>query len=248
MIKVRNIHKAFGDNPILRGIDLTVAKGQVVVILGPSGSGKTTLLRCLNGLELPQQGNIDFDGAAPLHIDFSRKISKADMLALRRKSGMVFQQYNLFPHKTALENVMEGPLVVQKRPEAEVRAEAQALLAKVGLADKADLYPFQLSGGQQQRVGIARAMAIAPELMLFDEPTSALDPELVQGVLQTMKALAEDGWTMVVVTHEIQFARDVADHVVLMDGGVIVEQGSPEAIFQNPQQALTRSFLRQIQH
>ena len=206
MIKVRNIHKAFGDNPILRGIDLTVAKGQVVVILGPSGSGKTTLLRCLNGLELPQQGNIDFDGAAPLHIDFSRKISKADMLALRRKSGMVFQQYNLFPHKTALENVMEGPLVVQKRPEAEVRAEAQALLAKVGLADKADLYPFQLSGGQQQRVGIARAMAIAPELMLFDEPTSALDPELVQGVLQTMKALAEDGWTMVVVTHEIQFA------------------------------------------
>ena len=248
MIKVRNIHIAFGDNPILRGIDLTVAKGQVVVILGPSGSGKTTLLRCLNGLELPQQGNIDFDGAAPLHIDFSRKISKADMLALRRKSGMVFQQYNLFPHKTALENVMEGPLVVQKRPEAEVRAEAQALLAKVGLADKADLYPFQLSGGQQQRVGIARAMAIAPELMLFDEPTSALDPELVQGVLQTMKALAEDGWTMVVVTHEIQFARDVADHVVLMDGGVIVEQGSPEAMFQNPQQALTRSFLRQIQH
>ena len=248
MIKVRNIHKAFGDNPILRGIDLTVAKGQVVVILGPSGSGKTTLLRCLNGLELPQQGNIDFDGAAPLHIDFSRKISKADMLALRRKSGMVFQQYNLFPHKTALENVMEGPLVVQKRPEAEVRAEAQALLAKVGLADEADLYPFQLSGGQQQRVGIARAMAIAPELMLFDEPTSALDPELVQGVLQTMKALAEDGWTMVVVTHEIQFARDVADHVVLMDGGVIVEQGSPEAMFQNPQQALTRSFLRQIQH
>ena len=248
MIKVRNIHKAFGDNPILRGIDLTVAKGQVVVILGPSGSGKTTLLRCLNGLELPQQGNIDFDGAAPLHIDFSRKISKADMLALRRKSGMVFQQYNLFPHKTALENVMEGPLVVQKRPEAEVRAEAQALLAKVGLADKADLYPFQLSGGQQQRVGIARAMAIAPELMLFDEPTSALDPELVQGVLQTMKALAEDGWTMVVVTHEIHFARDVADQVVLMDGGVIVEQGSPEAMFQNPQQALTRSFLRQIQH
>ena len=248
MIKVRNIHKAFGDNPILRGIDLTVAKGQVVVILGPSGSGKTTLLRCLNGLELPQQGSIDFDGAAPLHIDFSRKISKADMLAVRRKSGMVFQQYNLFPHKTALENVMEGPLVVQKRPEAEVRAEAQALLAKVGLADKADLYPFQLSGGQQQRVGIARAMAIAPELMLFDEPTSALDPELVQGVLQTMKALAEDGWTMVVVTHEIQFARDVADHVVLMDGGVIVEQGSPEAMFQNPQQALTRSFLRQIQH
>ena len=248
MIKVRNIHKAFGDNPILRGIDLTVAKGQVVVILGPSGSGKTTLLRCLNGLELPQQGSIDFDGAAPLHIDFSRKISKADMLALRRKSGMVFQQYNLFPHKTALENVMEGPLVVQKRPEATVRAEAQALLAKVGLGDKADLYPFQLSGGQQQRVGIASAMAIAPELMLFDEPTSALDPELVQGVLQTMKALAEDGWTMVVVTHEIQFARDVADHVVLMDGGVIVEQGSPEAMFQNPQQALTRSFLRQIQH
>ncbi|MDO1509272.1 MULTISPECIES: amino acid ABC transporter ATP-binding protein [unclassified Neisseria] len=246
MIKIRNIHKAFGNNSILNGIDLDVAKGSVVVILGPSGSGKTTFLRCLNALEMPQQGSIEFDGDKPLHIDFAIHPSKKDILALRRKSGMVFQQYNLFPHKTALENVMEGPVAVQGIPVTEARRNALVLLEKVGLASKVDLYPFQLSGGQQQRVGIARALAIQPDLMLFDEPTSALDPELVQDVLNTMKELAKEGWTMIVVTHEIKFAMEVADLVVVMDGGVIVEQGAPEALFHNPQHERTRRFLKQI--
>lgn len=246
MIKIRNIHKAFGNNSILNGIDLDVAKGSVVVILGPSGSGKTTFLRCLNALEMPQQGSIEFDGEKPLRIDFAAHPSKKDILALRRKSGMVFQQYNLFPHKTALENVMEGPVAVQGVSSADARQKALALLGKVGLADKVDLYPFQLSGGQQQRVGIARALAIQPDLMLFDEPTSALDPELVQDVLSTMKELAKEGWTMVVVTHEIKFAMEVADLVVVMDGGVIVEQGAPETLFENPQHERTKRFLHQI--
>lgn len=246
MIKIRNIHKAFGNNSILNGIDLDVAKGSVVVILGPSGSGKTTFLRCLNALEMPQQGSIEFDGEKPLRIDFAAHPSKKDILALRRKSGMVFQQYNLFPHKTALENVMEGPVAVQGVSSADARQKALALLGKVGLADKVDLYPFQLSGGQQQRVGIARALAIQPDLMLFDEPTSALDPELVQDVLNTMKELAKEGWTMVVVTHEIKFAMEVADLVVVMDGGVIVEQGTPETLFENPQHERTKRFLHQI--
>ncbi|NOL52434.1 amino acid ABC transporter ATP-binding protein [Pelistega suis] len=246
MIKVRNIHKTFGDNPVLRGIDLDIEKGQVVVILGPSGSGKTTFLRCLNALELPEQGTIEFQNSDPLFIDFASKSVKKEILALRRKSGMVFQQYNLFPHKTALENVMEGPIQVQKRDPKVVQEEAIALLSKVGLADKINLYPYQLSGGQQQRVGIARALAIQPELMLFDEPTSALDPELVQDVLNTMKTLANEGWTMVVVTHEIKFALDVADKVVVMDHGQIVEQGSPEQLFKHPQHERTKAFLHQI--
>ncbi len=246
MIKVRNIHKTFGNNTILRGIDLDIQKGQVVVILGPSGSGKTTFLRCLNALEMPEQGTITFDNNAPLHIDFATKSGKKEILTLRRKSGMVFQNYNLFPHKTAIENVMEGPVFVQGKKPEQAREEALALLAKVGLADKVDLYPFQLSGGQQQRVGIARALAIQPELMLFDEPTSALDPELVQDVLNTMKELANEGWTMVVVTHEIKFALDVADVVVVMDGGEIVEQGSPEQLFSNPKHERTKRFLHQI--
>ncbi|WP_373777193.1 amino acid ABC transporter ATP-binding protein [Glaesserella sp.] len=246
MIKIRNIHKSFGDNTILRGINLDIDKGQVIVILGPSGSGKTTFLRCLNALEMPEQGTIEFNNDAPLKIDFSAKSIKKDILALRRKSGMVFQNYNLFPHKTALENVMEGPVFVQGKPAEQARAEAEALLTKVGLADKMDLYPFQLSGGQQQRVGIARALAIQPELMLFDEPTSALDPELVQDVLNTMKALANEGWTMVVVTHEVKFALDVADVVIVMDGGEIVEQGSPKDLFANPQHERTKRFLHRI--
>ena len=212
MIKIRNIHKTFGENTILRGIDLDVGKGQVVVILGPSGSGKTTFLRCLNALEMPEQGQIEFDNA----------------------------------HKTALENVMEGPVAVQGKPVAKAREEAVKLLKKVGLGDKIDLYPYQLSGGQQQRVGIARALAIQPELMLFDEPTSALDPELVQDVLDTMKELAQEGWTMVVVTHEIKFALEVATTVVVMDGGVIVEQGSPQDLFNHPKHERTQKFLRQI--
>lgn len=246
MIKVNNIQKSFGDNTILRGIDLEITKGEVVVILGPSGSGKTTFLRCLNALEMPEQGNIEFDNANPLKIDFGSKPSKKDILALRRKSGMVFQNYNLFPHKTALENVMEGPVQVQGKNKEQARQEALALLSKVGLSDKADLYPFQLSGGQQQRVGIARALALQPELMLFDEPTSALDPELVQDVLDTMKSLAKEGWTMVVVTHEIKFALDVADLVIVMDGGVIVEQGSPQQLFDNPQHERTKAFLQRL--
>lgn len=246
MIEIRNIHKSFGSNAILRGIDLDVAKGSVVVILGPSGSGKTTFLRCLNALEMPQQGTVAFGGSNPLKIDFARNPSKKDILALRRKSGMVFQQYNLFPHKTALENVMEGPVAVQGKPAAQAKQAAVALLEKVGLGDKTDLYPYQLSGGQQQRVGIARALAIQPDLMLFDEPTSALDPELVQDVLNTMKELAKEGWTMVVVTHEIKFAMEVADTVVVMDNGVIVEQGSPEALFHRPQHERTKRFLQQI--
>ena len=246
MIEIKNIHKTFGNNTILRGIDLNIQKGQVVVILGPSGSGKTTFLRCLNALEMPEQGTIKFENEQPLAVDFGDNPTKKAILALRRKSGMVFQNYNLFPHKTAVENVMEGPVFVQGKSVAQAKQEAMALLAKVGLADKAELYPYQLSGGQQQRVGIARALAIQPELMLFDEPTSALDPELVQDVVNTMKELANEGWTMVVVTHEIKFALDVADVVVVMDGGEIVEQGSPKALFENPQHERTKRFLHQI--
>ena len=246
MIEIKNIHKTFGNNTILRGIDLNIQKGQVVVILGPSGSGKTTFLRCLNALEMPEQGTIKFENEQPLAVDFGDNPTKKAILALRRKSGMVFQNYNLFPHKTAVENVMEGPVFVQGKSVAQAKQEAMALLAKVGLADKAELYPYQLSGGQQQRVGIARALAIQPELMLFDEPTSALDPELVQDVLNTMKDLAEQKMTMVVVTHEIKFALDVADVVVVMDGGEIVEQGSPKALFENPQHERTKRFLHQI--
>ena len=195
---------------------------------------------------MPEQGTISFEDEPKLHIDFAQKPNKKEILALRRKSGMVFQQYNLFPHKTALGNVMEAPVQVQGKSAAQAKEQALALLNKVGLGDKVDLYPFQLSGGQQQRVGIARALALQPELMLFDEPTSALDPELVQDVLNTMKELAHEGWTMVVVTHEIKFALDVADVVVVMDGGVIVEQGSPETLFANPQHERTKSFLSRI--
>ena len=238
MIQIRNIHKTFGNNTILRGVDF--------VILGPSGSGKTTFLRCLNALEIPEQGSICFEREPIVSIDFATQHSKKDILALRRKSGMVFQQYNLFPHKTALENVTEGPVYVQRKPLSQARKEALQLLDKVGLADKADLYPYQLSGGQQQRVGIARALAIQPDLMLFDEPTSALDPELVQDVLDTMRALAAEGWTMVVVTHEIKFALDVADVVIVMDEGRIAEQGSPQQLFDNPQHARTKAFLQRL--
>ena len=246
MISVRNLHKTFGTHTVLRGIDLDINKGEVVVILGPSGSGKTTLLRCLNALEWPKQGTITFAGEPPLHMDFADPAAKKSVLALRRKSGMVFQQYNLFPHKTALENVTEGPVYVQRKPLPQARKEALQLLDKVGLADKVDLYPYQLSGGQQQRVGIARALAIQPDLMLFDEPTSALDPELVQDVLDTMRALAAEGWTMVVVTHEIKFALDVADVVIVMDEGRIAEQGSPQQLFDNPQHARTKAFLQRL--
>ena len=246
MIQVTNIHKAFGSNQVLKGIDLTIHKGKVVVILGPSGSGKTTFLRCLNALEIPDQGVIAFDDGS-LTVDFANKPNKKILLALQRKSGMVFQSYNLFPHKTALENLMLGPTVVQGTSKAVAREQALALLDKVGLSDKADLYPFQLSGGQQQRIGIARALAIEPSLLLFDEPTSALDPELVQDVLGTMKQLASEGWTMVVVTHEIKFARDVADHVVLIEDGKVVEEGSAEQMFELSTHPRTQAFLQRIE-
>lgn len=245
MISINNIHKAFGDKKVLKGINLTIQKGQVVVILGPSGSGKTTFLRCLNALEMPERGEITFQDPE-LHFDFSKKNSSKEILTLRRRSGMVFQQYHLFPHKTVLENIMEAPLFVQKRPRDEVQAEALALLEKVGLKDYPNHYPHQLSGGQQQRVGIARALALKPQLMLFDEPTSALDPELVQEVLNTMKTLAKEGFTMVIVTHEMGFAMEVADLVVVMDQGVIVEQNSPKNLFKNPQHPRTQSFLKQL--
>ena len=246
MIQITNIHKVFGDNQVLKGIDLTIHKGKVVVILGPSGSGKTTFLPCINALEIPDQGVITFDDGS-LSVDFGAKPNKKALLALQRKSGMVFQSYNLFPHKTALQNLMLGPTVVQGTSKAEAQSQALALLDKVGLSDKADLYPFQLFGGQQQRIGIARALAIEPSLLLFDEPTSALDPELVQDVLETMKRLASEGWTMVVVTHEIKFVRDVADHVVLIEDGHIVEEGSAEQMFELSVHPRTQAFLQRIE-
>ncbi|KUP09321.1 arginine ABC transporter ATP-binding protein [Bacillus coahuilensis m2-6] len=243
MLTLKNIHKRFGDLEVLKGLDLQVDKGKVVVLIGPSGSGKTTFLRCINSLEVPDQGSITLDGNTT---EFTDGITQKEILNLRRNTGMVFQNYNLFPHKTALENVMEGPVIVQKKNKEEVRNRATRLLEKVGLGDKMNFYPHQLSGGQQQRVGIARALAIEPKVMLFDEPTSALDPELVGEVLGVMKELAEEGMTMVVVTHEMRFARDVASEVVFMDGGQIIEQGSPSEIFQNPKHERTKQFLSLI--
>ncbi|WP_386689077.1 amino acid ABC transporter ATP-binding protein [Lonepinella sp. MS14437] len=244
MLEIKNIHKHFKGNEVLKGIDLTIQKGEVVAILGPSGSGKTTFLRCLNLLEQPDQGTLRFtDGS--LELDFSHKISKKQELQLRRRSSMVFQQYNLFPHRTALENVMEGPLIVQKKNAEQTKQQAMALLAKVGLQDKAQLFPSQLSGGQQQRVGIARALAVQPDLILLDEPTSALDPEWVGEVLQVLKLLAAEGWTMIIVTHEMQFARDVADRVVFMADGVVVETNYAKDFFERPQQERTKQFLMQ---
>ena len=242
MLQVKNINKTFHANSILKGIDFSIEKGEVVALIGPSGSGKTTFLRCLNLLERPEQGQLDF---ADLHIDFAHKINKADELALRRRTSMVFQQYNLFPHRTALENVMEGMVTVQKIAKDKAKEKALALLNKVGLSDKAELYPSQLSGGQQQRGGIARALAVEPQLILLDEPTSALDPELVGEVLQTLKLLAQEGWTMIIVTHELNFAKEVADRVILMEQGQIVEQNHASEFFNNPQQERTRQFLLQ---
>lgn len=244
MLKVSNIQKNFNGNHVLKGIDFEINKGEVVAILGPSGSGKTTFLRCLNLLERPEKGILEFDDGS-LKIDFSQKISKADELKLRRRSSMVFQQYNLFPHRSALENIMEGMVVVQKQDKSQAREKALSLLEKVGLKNKADLFPSQLSGGQQQRVGIARALAVKPDIILLDEPTSALDPELVGEVLQTLKMLAQEGWTMIIVTHEMQFAKDVADRVILMADGHIVEQSTADKFFSCPQQERTKQFLLQ---
>ncbi|MBM7831880.1 cystine transport system ATP-binding protein [Agromyces cerinus] len=244
LLSARGIRKSFGDNEVLSSIDLEVRRGEVVVLIGPSGSGKTTVLRALNGLETPDGGTLTIAGGPSL--DFANPISKAERYALRDRSAMVFQQHNLFPHMTVLQNVVEGPVRVQKVPKARAVAEASALLDRVGLAEKRDAYPFELSGGQQQRVGIVRALALKPQLLLFDEPTSALDPELVGEVLQVIKELADEGWTMVVVTHELSFARQAADEVLFMDGGVVVERGAPEAIFTNPTHERTRRFLDRI--
>ncbi|RKP54058.1 amino acid ABC transporter ATP-binding protein [Cohnella endophytica] len=239
MIHLKRITKSFGRNEVLKGIDLTIRKGEVVAIVGPSGSGKTTLLRCINYLEKPSDGEISID---EFSVHF-KKPHKKDIHALRQKSAMVFQQYNLFRHKTALENVMEGLVVVQKIPKEEARKRSVELLEKVGLGDKLDSYPSQLSGGQQQRVGIARALALNPEVILFDEPTSALDPELVGEVLGVIRKIAKEGITMIIVTHEMAFAQDVANHVVFMEGGVIVEEGPPNVIFNVPKEERTKQFL-----
>lgn len=244
MISINGLKKSFDQLEVLKGIDLDIEKGKVVVIIGPSGSGKTTFLRCLNVLETPTEGRITI---GEQRMDFSAKAAPKAVSSFRRLTGMVFQGYNLFPHMTALENVMEGPVTVKKEPKLKARQKAEYFLEKVGLSDKKDYYPFQLSGGQQQRVGIARALAMEPEVMLFDEPTSALDPELIGEVLKVMKDLANEGMTMVVVTHEMRFAKEAADEVIFMDGGVIVERGKPEEIFTNPKAERTKQFLRMIQ-
>ncbi|MBZ4653219.1 MAG: transporter related protein [Peptococcaceae bacterium] len=239
MISVRNLSKRFGSLQVLRDVSLEVAPGEVVVIIGPSGSGKSTLLRCLNYLEKPEAGEIMINGerlGADPH----------DVIRLRSQIGMVFQRFNLFPHMTALENVIEGPVTVKKVPKEEAVDKGKVLLEKVGLGDKFSSRPSQLSGGQQQRVAIARALAMEPLIMLFDEPTSALDPELVGEVLAVMKDLAKEGMTMVVVTHEMGFAREVADRVLFMDEGRIIEEGKPEEIFTNPKNERTRAFLSKI--
>jgi L-cystine transport system ATP-binding protein len=243
LVEVAGVHKRFGEVEVLKGIDFTAPAGTVTVLIGPSGSGKTTVLRSLNGLEVPEAGTVRIGDVA---LDFGVRPGKRELSRLRGQSAMVFQSYNLFPHLSVLQNVMIGPTVVQRRPEAEVREEALRLLDRVGLASKANQHPFQLSGGQQQRVGIARALAQRPQLMLFDEPTSALDPELVGEVLSVMKDLAGEGWTMVVVTHEIRFARSVADEVLFLDGGVVLEHGPPQRVLADPVQDRTRTFLRRI--
>ena len=244
VIRVAGLRKSFGDNQVLKGIDFEVHRGGVVALIGPSGSGKTTVLRSLNGLEVPEAGTVEFAGGDT--VDFAERPTKRQLASLRDRSAMVFQQFNLFPHRTVLENVIEGPVQVQKRPKAEATADARALLERVGLGAKADAYPFELSGGQQQRVGIVRALALKPQLLLFDEPTSALDPELVGDVLDVIRELATEGWTMVLVTHELTFASHVADTIVFMDGGVVVESGPPSDVLQNPREPRTKQFLHRL--
>ncbi|MCR4948829.1 MAG: amino acid ABC transporter ATP-binding protein [Treponema sp.] len=243
MLKLTNVHKSFDKVEVLKGITLNVEKGSVTAIIGPSGAGKTTLLRCINFLEKADSGNLDFD---ELHIDLE-KVSKKTMLEIRRKTAFVFQNYNLFANMTALENVMEGLVTARKVPKSEAKDRAMKALEKVGLKDRADFYPSSLSGGQQQRVGIARAIAVNPEVILFDEPTSALDPELTGEVLSVIKQLAAEGTTMIIVTHEMSFARDTANHIIFMDKGVIVEEGRPSEIFTSPKEVRTQQFLQRLE-
>ncbi len=249
LVHAVNVHKAFNNVDVLKGIDLDVHRGEVVCLLGPSGSGKTTFLRCINLLERIDGGRIWVDGELMGYAEREgrlHELTDKTRAAQRRDIGMVFQRFNLFPHRTALENIMEAPVLVKREPRAQVRSRAQSLLERVGLGDRGDAYPGQLSGGQQQRVAIARALAMQPKLMLFDEPTSALDPELVGDVLAVMRELAHEGMTMIVVTHEMAFARDVADQVVFIDGGVVVESGPPREVLRNPTHERTRTFLRRV--
>jgi polar amino acid transport system ATP-binding protein len=249
MVKAEGVHKRFGRLEVLRGITLEVARGEVMCVIGPSGSGKSTFLRCINHLEKIDRGRLWVDGdlvGYREHGDKLYELRESEVAKRRAEIGMVFQRFNLFPHKTSLENVIEAPRQVRSVPRREAIAEAQQLLDRVGLGDKLDSYPAQLSGGQQQRVAIARALAMKPKLMLFDEPTSALDPELVGDVLDVMRGLAKDGMTMVVVTHEMGFAREVADELVFIDEGVIVEAGDPRTMLAKPQQERTRAFLSKV--
>ncbi len=248
MLEMSGIAKSFGTNQVLRGVSLTVAKGEAVVVIGPSGSGKTTLLRCINMLEDYEQGTVSVDGE-PVGYALDRsgkrlRMGERDIAAAREKIGIVFQSYNLFPHMTVLKNITAAPIRVKGVPRAKAEARARDLLALVGLSEKENAYPVNLSGGQQQRVAIARALAMDPKIMLFDEVTSALDPELVGEVLAAMQQLARDGMTMIVVTHEMSFARDVADRIVFMDGGVIVEEGAPDQLFFAPRTDRVRQFLK----
>ena len=249
MVDAQDVHKSFHHNEVLRGVSMRIQKGEVVVIIGPSGSGKTTFLRCINHLEKINKGRIRIEGELIGYREENGRLvedSEKNIAHMRSEIGMVFQRFNLFPHMTALQNIMEAPIQVKGVSRDVAERRARELLAKVGLSDKADAYPARLSGGQQQRVAIARALAMDPKLMLFDEATSALDPELVGEVLKVMRQLAEEGMTMMVVTHEMSFARDVADRVVFMADGVIVEEGKPADIFTNPTEERTRSFLRQV--
>lgn len=239
MIKIQQLHKSFGKVEVLKGIDLEIAKGEVVVIIGPSGSGKSTLLRCINMLEVPTSGDIIFEGKVITD-------KKHDINKTREQMGMVFQSFNLFPHMTVIDNITLAPVKVKGMKKEEALKIGMELLKKVGLADKAKAYPGQLSGGQKQRIAIARALAMQPHVMLFDEPTSALDPEMVGEVLEVMKSLAADGMTMAIVTHEMGFAREVGDRIVFMDGGQIIEQGTPKQLFTEPREARTRNFLGKV--
>ncbi len=249
LVRIQDVHKFFGSHHVLRGIEMTVREGEVSVIIGPSGSGKSTLLRCVNMLETISAGRIyvrdDLIGFREVNGRLHDLTAK-EIAGQRREIGMVFQRFNLFPHRTALQNIIEAPTQVKRQSKATARAKALELLDRVGLAEKAHYYPAQLSGGQQQRVAIARALAMEPELMLFDEPTSALDPELVGDVLNVMKDLAKSGMTMIVVTHEIGFAREVGDTLTFMDGGVVVESGDPREVLANPQHARTKEFLSRV--